>query len=352
MKTLLDPLTNAERKDFTERDARFTKAWKGLWEAIEDLDYIRRNRLYREEFLNFEDYLKARCRVGKAYAYQLIEAHCVYQKVKLLCEGIPRAKEICNERQCRELTKVPDEQLKPVVEKAIEICGPKKPVTSKILKKACQEVLGYPSQDPEPEVAEPIQIAQEPFLKIETINTINDLTVVDAISVQTVEDQASELSLDPELEAQKLFERFDHESRRIIFETISNLWHLENGGKKPKRKTFTKPILEEIQKYCLSRDSCVDPEAFFDHYTQTGWKMTNGLQVSDWQACVRTWERRDKQRSGKPTSKGVDFHSGPSAPWKPSTSEPSKPKLRPDLAARIAKSTPAMSVPVPSGELL
>jgi hypothetical protein len=65
MKTLLDPLTNAERKDFTERDARFTKAWKGLWEAIEDLDYIRRNRLYREEFFNFEDYLKARCRVGK-----------------------------------------------------------------------------------------------------------------------------------------------------------------------------------------------------------------------------------------------------------------------------------------------
>lgn len=157
--------------------------------------------------------------------------------------------------------------------------------------------------------------------------------------------------MDPELEAQKLFERFDHESRRIIFETISNLWHLENGGRKPKRKTFTMPTLEEIQHYCQSRKSTVDPEAFFDHYTQTGWKMTNGLQVSDWQACVRTWERRDKQRPGRLPLKETGAHSGPSVPWTPSASEPSKPKLRPDLAARIAKSTPALQAGVTSGDL-
>ncbi|MFM8217025.1 MAG: hypothetical protein ACKN82_20620 [Pirellula sp.] len=351
MKTLFDPLTKAERNEFTQRDARFTNAWTGIWAAIEDLDYIRRNRLYREEFVNFEDYLRNRCQIGKAYAYQLIEAHSVYQKVKERCAGVPRVEEICNERQCRELTKVPDDLLKPVVEKAISLCDPKKPVTSQILKRACLEVLGPVPQQHEPsslETSESAQIAQEPLSENQEII---DPLVVDAISVQTIEEQqTTEPSLDPELEAQKLFERFDHESRRIVFETISNLWHLENGGRKPKRKTFTKPTIEDIQRYCQSRNSSVDPEAFFDHYTQTGWKMTNGLQVNDWQACVRTWERRDKQRSGYPSSKEKELPSPASKPWIPSALEPSKPRLRPDLAARIAKSTPTLQAGATSGD--
>lgn len=51
------------------------------------------------------------------------------------------------------------------------------------------------------------------------------------------------------------------------------------------------PSLEDLQHYILSRRNGIDPLAFYDFYQSKGWKVGNTKMV-DWQAAVRTWERR------------------------------------------------------------
>lgn len=61
-----------------------------------------------------------------------------------------------------------------------------------------------------------------------------------------------------------------------------------------KKKTTT-PTLEEIQEYIKERGSDVDAQHFFDYYASQKWRKANGQPVSDWKACVRTWERNQRQ---------------------------------------------------------
>jgi hypothetical protein len=339
------PLTDSEREEFRTRDARFLKNWSSVWEAVSDLVFIQKNRLYREEFQSFEAYLKSRCNLGKAYAYQLIEAHGVIEKVKLLEGKIPRATEISNERQCRALAKVPDDRLECVVEKACELSGEKK-LTAKILLQAKKWVAGQNANNPESIDAvsfdtidiQPVSagVASEHGIR----GSFALKSVSDEETVEVAGNSSGERNpfppLDPEREAQKLFNQFDYQGRLVIYETISSLWHLESGGKKPKRRTFTKPTLEEVQVYCQSRGNTIDPEAFVDHYAKTGWRLPNGLQVSDWQACVRTWERR--QKSDPRTNPDAKIPTRNSVP----PVQVSKPQLRADLAARLSQ--PARTV--------
>jgi len=58
------------------------------------------------------------------------------------------------------------------------------------------------------------------------------------------------------------------------------------------RKRFTPPSLEEVKAYCAERNNGVDPQAFIDFYTSKGWKIGKET-MKDWQAAVRTWERRE-----------------------------------------------------------
>ena len=67
----------------------------------------------------------------------------------------------------------------------------------------------------------------------------------------------------------------------------------------PKRKTFTKPTIDEIQDYCIERNNNVNAEQFFDYYESNGWKVGKN-SMKDWKAAVRTWERSEYR---KPNSK-------------------------------------------------
>ena len=67
-------------------------------------------------------------------------------------------------------------------------------------------------------------------------------------------------------------------------------------GVKPKR--FTPPSLEEVKAYCDERNNGVDPQAFIDFYTSKGWKIGKET-MKDWQAAVRTWERRETPKQNK-----------------------------------------------------
>lgn len=67
---------------------------------------------------------------------------------------------------------------------------------------------------------------------------------------------------------------------------------------KNKSNIFTPPTREDVQAYCKERGNHVDAERFVDYYASQKWKKANGQPVSDWKACVRTWERSETKRKG------------------------------------------------------
>lgn len=76
----------------------------------------------------------------------------------------------------------------------------------------------------------------------------------------------------------------------IILENKDNTLSNDKGSTR-----FQKPSVEEIRAYCISRGNNVDPEQFFNFYTSNGWKVGGRAPMKDWQAAVRTWEKREKE---------------------------------------------------------
>lgn len=66
----------------------------------------------------------------------------------------------------------------------------------------------------------------------------------------------------------------------------------------PKRKTFTKPTIDEIQDYCIERNNKVNAEQFYDYYESNGWKVGKN-SMKDWKAAVRTWEKNNYNKPAK-----------------------------------------------------
>lgn len=65
---------------------------------------------------------------------------------------------------------------------------------------------------------------------------------------------------------------------------------------------FAPPSLEEVKAYCQERNNGIDPESFIDFYSSKGWKVGN-QPMKDWQAAIRTWERRhNEKRPEKPVN--------------------------------------------------
>lgn len=67
---------------------------------------------------------------------------------------------------------------------------------------------------------------------------------------------------------------------------------------KPKVKRFKPPTVEEVRKYCDSRCNNVDANAFVAHYETANWKRGN-TKISNWKACVHTWESKNKPAVNK-----------------------------------------------------
>lgn len=64
----------------------------------------------------------------------------------------------------------------------------------------------------------------------------------------------------------------------------------------PKRVTFVKPSLQEIQKFISEKNLNVDTETFFDYYEANGWKAGKN-PMRNWEATLRNWDRREKKRN-------------------------------------------------------
>ena len=94
----------------------------------------------------------------------------------------------------------------------------------------------------------------------------------------------------------------DSESLTYASVIQSNPIQSESNTKGVKPSRFTPPSLEEVKAYCEERSNGVDPQAFIDFYTSKGWKIGKET-MKDWQAAVRTWERRETKPKKQYTTK-------------------------------------------------
>lgn len=67
--------------------------------------------------------------------------------------------------------------------------------------------------------------------------------------------------------------------------------------KKESAPRFVRPSVDEVAEYCRERGNKVDAQQFVDFYSSKGWKVGKE-PMRDWKACVRTWEKRERARSG------------------------------------------------------
>jgi hypothetical protein len=88
----------------------------------------------------------------------------------------------------------------------------------------------------------------------------------------------------------------------------------ERGSKRGRGNTarFTPPTLAEVASYCADRQNGIDPQRFLDHYEARGWLMGKS-KVKDWNACVRIWEGRDRERAPATTEHPIPTPYYPSA---------------------------------------
>ena len=66
----------------------------------------------------------------------------------------------------------------------------------------------------------------------------------------------------------------------------------EKSVKEKAASRFSPPTVDQVRAYCQERGNKANAEAFCDFYASKGWKV-GGNPMKDWQAAVRTWERRD-----------------------------------------------------------
>lgn len=82
---------------------------------------------------------------------------------------------------------------------------------------------------------------------------------------------------------------------------VKNNKNVKNKDIYEKSKRFSKPTIEQIKIYCEERKNNIDAEKFYNHYEANGW-MRGGNKIKNWQACIVTWEKNEKN--------GFKKHSG------------------------------------------
>tara|TARA_B110000211_G_scaffold202911_1_gene235392 strand:- start:62 stop:682 length:621 start_codon:yes stop_codon:yes gene_type:complete len=65
---------------------------------------------------------------------------------------------------------------------------------------------------------------------------------------------------------------------------------------------FKTPSIQMVAEYCNSRQNKVDAETFIDFYASKNW-MIGKNKMSNWKACVRTWEKTEKANANKRSGK-------------------------------------------------
>jgi len=92
--------------------------------------------------------------------------------------------------------------------------------------------------------------------------------------------------------------------------------HKEHNIEKVKKTkvnniNFSKPSLQEITDFCLSKNYNIDPETFFAHYESNGWVVGQAkAKMKCWKSAVVTWAKRDSNRASNETNKPIYKNTG------------------------------------------
>jgi len=98
--------------------------------------------------------------------------------------------------------------------------------------------------------------------------------------------------------ADNVLDNFRQEKEKEIRYKRLDIKESTTSSTKEKAKRFIPPSLEEVESYCLERKNGIDCERFIDFYTSKNWYIGKN-KMKDWKACVRTWERRVKDKVEK-----------------------------------------------------
>lgn len=93
----------------------------------------------------------------------------------------------------------------------------------------------------------------------------------------------------------QLSELRKHEEDQMEFDLESPAPAPAKQKPKDERRTIP-PNPAWVREYCAQRNKGVDPDQFFDFYESKGWRIGTN-QMKDWQAAVRTWEKRPQRQA-------------------------------------------------------
>ncbi|MDY3939787.1 MAG: helix-turn-helix domain-containing protein [Spirochaetia bacterium] len=83
----------------------------------------------------------------------------------------------------------------------------------------------------------------------------------------------------------------------------NNTYNITTNNKKKniKKKKFTPPTLEEVEKYIIEKSLNVEAKVFFEYFNEGGWIDSKGNAVNNWKQKLLTWNSFNSK--GKPLKK-------------------------------------------------
>lgn len=147
-------LMDAEAVELADLEVKVREGFRKGLEAFAALKSIRDLQLYKVRgFKSFDKYCQQEFGIKRDYADRNIVATGVLEKVLTLGSTFGCAEKITTERQCRELLKVPDEQLGQVLEEIGVLAEEKqKPnLPANLIREAVKRVV--PEPEPKPPIA-------------------------------------------------------------------------------------------------------------------------------------------------------------------------------------------------------
>ena len=90
---------------------------------------------------------------------------------------------------------------------------------------------------------------------------------------------------------------------------------IEENREEEKSDGFKKPSLTEIENYCSERNNNINANHFYDFYESKGWFIGKN-KMKNWQACIRTWEKKSVVKENVPAWFDKEIKSQPLDPEK------------------------------------
>ena len=132
---LKSDLTPAEQKELERLETVIQKGWTTFLDVGHALMKIQQDKLYRDKYETFEEYLRVRLDMSRSHAYNLINGTEVYDGLSAMADITIKP---TNERQIRSLISVPKEKWALTWKKVVKAADGK-PVTAKLVNQVAAE---------------------------------------------------------------------------------------------------------------------------------------------------------------------------------------------------------------------